>query len=107
MGFRRIVATIVSLIIFLMIVIVITGAGSMEGYIDKIIWPVIFAVILSTTLFFYGVSGSKSRQQDEVTKEAITRLETSIGELRKQMDEMHEYIADMYIRYDAEVPTPK
>ena len=104
MGFRRVAATIVSLIIFFII------ALSMASVYENDVGPIgvaILAVIVSTALFLYGVSGNKSRQKDEDTKEAITRLETSMGELRKQMDEIHEYIADMYIRYDEEQPRPK
>ena len=105
MGFRRIVATIVSLIIFF--ILVLNVAAENLGSDLPEIWLVILSVILSTILFCYGVSGSKSRQKDEVTKEDMTRIETSIGELRKQIDEIHEYIADMYIRYDEEQPRPK
>jgi hypothetical protein len=97
MGFRRIVAIVVSVAIFFIIVLWMASEGPGEG-----IWVAIFAAIVSTTLFCYGLSESKSRPQDEVTKEDITRIETSVGELRKQMDEIHEYIADMYIRYDEE-----
>lgn len=103
MEFRRIVATIVSLLIFILVL----GIPSVYNVPVGTSGFAILAVIASTALFLYGVSGNKSRQQDEDTKEAITRLETSMGELRKQMDEIHEYIADMYIRYDEEQPRPK
>ena len=98
MEFRRIVATIVSLLIFMLVLGTSTSPYVPVGATGFLI----LGIIVSTILFLYGVSGNKSRQQDEDTKEAITRLETSIGELRKQMDEIHEYMADMYIRHDEE-----
>lgn len=104
MVFRRIVAIVASVVIFVFICAVVgTNFGSnIEGA-----WLMVLLTILSTTLFYHGVSGGKSRSQNEVTKEDMTRIETSIGELRNQVDEIHEYMADMYIRHDEEQPRPK
>ena len=102
MGFRHIAAIVVSLVVFFILVVSLLVG---EYPPPEVFAPFILVVLIvsgTISLFIYGIKGIKFRRQDKVTKEDITRIETSINELRKRMDEIHEYIADMYITHDEE-----
>jgi peptidoglycan/LPS O-acetylase OafA/YrhL len=115
MPFRSIVAIVVSLFVVLAVVlvfVVVEGIG--EGRNDRltdhippstVVLVALFLFLLivgATLLFVYGIRGRKIQPQDKANKEDITRLETSnrLDRLEKKVDEIHEYMVDMYIKRD-------
>ena len=102
MPFRPIVAIVVSsFVVFAVVFLLVTWIIDGGHYIPPgIVFLLFLLTIGAVLLFIYGIRGRKIQPQDKSSKEDITRLETSINRLEKKVDEIHEYMVDMYIKRD-------
>ena len=107
MPFRHIVAIVVSsfVVFALVFFFIVIEFGDIPpppslvyfGSVFLLFWLTAIGAVL---LFVYGIRGRKIQPQDKTSKEDIPRLETSINRLEKKVDEIHEYMVDMYIKHD-------